>query len=367
MAGLLIAGGGGMLAKGAGARTGQTISWVARAPELKTQTLDRIREDGQAEWRQPLWVTRAFHNKAVAAVADIGERYITYFNPGYLFVSGDPRPRFNFIQVGPLLLVFLPLILAGLVSRQGANKIWWAAVGWWLVGTIPAAVSNENYHLLRHEAALPGIVMLIGYGWWVITEKIGNSRVRQVVTGLAAVAIVVNLAVVADYYIVHKNYFRPWYSDGGTKEMVQTASGMLGDYEGAAISRDQYVYWAFYNRIDPEEFRRDLRLEEGAGEYDWERVAGWRNLRFKMPSDCPKLGKRNILYICRGTEVPQNAQVLKIFRFNDGVPAYTLIRFLGLGEKFDTSLPERVTRMTEVDLRFGKEGLLPADYPKYWL
>ena len=67
--------------------------------------------------------------------------------------------------------------------------------------------------------------------------------------------------------------------------------------------------------------------------------------------------------MCQGPEVPINSRVIELVRYNDGVPAYTLIDFVALSQAAKADLPEGLHYMVETDLRFGDDALIPDDYP----
>ena len=63
--------------------------------------------------------------------------------------------------------------------------------------------------------------------------------------------------------------------------------------------------------------------------------------------------------------MPLNGEVLEVVRFSDGVPAYTLIRFVPYSARKNEALPEGLNYMVETDLSFD-EGLLPIKGGRYW-
>ncbi len=48
---------------------------------------------------------------------------------------------------------------------------------------------------------------------------------------------------------------------------------------------------------------------------------------FTMPVDCPAAGKLHVLYVCRGIKIPPNSKIIKIIRYRDDQPAFTLLEF----------------------------------------
>lgn len=88
-----------------------------------------------------------------------------------------------------------------------------------------------------------------------------------------------------------------------------------------------------------------------------------------MPFDCPKGGKLNVLYVCSGPNIPQNSKVLKIIRYLDKVPAYTLIEFYPLSQmpKNSPQLPEGLKYMVDVEKSPSTvDGIIPDSSENLW-
>jgi hypothetical protein len=165
-------------------------------------------------------------------------------------------------------------------------------------------------------------------------------------------------------YSLHKLIHQPWYSDVGVKEMVMEVKKLEGNYSKVIISKDPYIFFLFYNRVNPKNFIKSADiLPEKIGV--WERVSSFGKVIFKMPMDCPKIGRLNVLYICRGGDIPINSKLLKVIYFNDMVPAFNLIEFIPLSQVKNELLPQNVHRMVESDSNYP-EGILSEQSGRYW-
>ena len=110
--------------------------------------------------------------------------YVSYFDAGYLFVSGDNNPRHNTGFAGMLLAISLPLLLLGLIGlwrrrREALPRFLLICL---VLGPAAAAVVNNNNlpHALRSADMLP---------FWLLLAAYGLDTVRALVrTRLAAVA-----------------------------------------------------------------------------------------------------------------------------------------------------------------------------------
>ena len=184
------------------------------------------------------------------------------------------------------------------------------------------------------------------------------------VTILFLFLLIANFVYFWHHYMIHDLQRRPWYGDGGVKEMVSSVEQLRGDYEKVVISGDPYIFFLFYNKVKPKYFiENSTILHEKLG--IWERVESFDNIIFKMPMDCPKIGKKGVLYVCKGGEVPLNSIIQDVIRFKDGIPAFILLEFVPYSERVNTELPEKLQWMVETDLSYP-EALLSEESERYW-
>jgi hypothetical protein len=348
-------------------RAGEVSLFVHGAENSNKEIALAIHEDGIAKPKTALPITRFFHNKPLSMAVSFTHQYIFHFSPEFLFISGDTRHKYSIEGVGLLMLIEAILILTGIIAiTHLKNKFAWVPFIWLLVGTVPSAATVEPAHALRFLIASPAFVLFSGIGlftWFKL--PLGKLPARILKGGLTLI-LILNSAYVMHQYFIHKPYHQPWYTDGGTKEMVKAVTALAPQYKQVAISRDQYIFFLFYNGVPVNEFLSEAKILPMSAFNQWERVETYKNIVFKMPMDCPKIGKLHVLYVCRGLEVPQNAKVVSSIRFLDNIPAFNLIEFVPISSKDIGVLPERLSRMAETDLRFNKEGLLPEDYPTPW-
>jgi len=322
-------------------------------------------EDGISQFKIPLTFTRVIHNKYITVGFDLTKRFMDHVNPAFLFVDGDPRSKFKTPGTGLLLLITAPFLLYGLVEGWG-RKITWVLLVWWLLATIPTSMTLETPNMVRYLPAVVPIVILMGNGMYEITMR-GKKHLRLMFLTALVAAVSLNTAYFLHQYFTHKTYHHPWYSDGGMKEMVAAVTKFQNQYPLIVVPDDPYIFFLFYNRMDSNQFLSEADINPANPGQDWERVNRWKNIVFKMPTPCPKIGKTGILYVCQGTEIPLNSRLIESIRFSDSVPAYSLVEFYPAGSEEDAPLPQGLTRMKETDFRFGPHGNLPADFPTPWL
>jgi len=189
-------------------------------------------------------------------------------------------------------------------------------------------------------------------------------------TAKVFVSLIVGLIVLGNFfyfyhqYFIHDKYHEPWNTDGGMRKLVASVGKYENKYQKVIIPDDPYIFFLFYNKVSPDEFIKEAKLEKvEIGK--WEYVNEFKKLVFKMPTNCPKIGRLQMLYVCKGVEIPQNSIVLDVIRFSDGVPAYTLIEFVPYSQRKNATLPEGLNYMVDTDLAYD-EGLLPQESERYW-
>jgi 4-amino-4-deoxy-L-arabinose transferase-like glycosyltransferase len=324
-----------------------------------------IREDGYVWNSKYLLITRFFHNKVIDFGLSFAKRYFEHFSPIYLFLDGNPNmPKYSVPGVGLFYFFEVVTISLGLVFLTKVNKkagIFF--VFWILISAIPSSLTIETPNPIRTLVGLPAWEVISAIGLWALMDYI-PKKLKKIFYTFLAIVIVANLAYFWHQYSLHKLIHQPWYSDVGVKEMVLEVNKLENSYDKVVISKDPYIFFLFYNKVKPKDFLSNTNITpEKVG--TWERVNSFGKVIFKMPMDCPKIGRLNVLYVCRGGEIPINSKLLKTIYFNDKVPAFNLIEFVPLSKSTKDPLPENVHRMVESDNNY-LEGILPEDSGRYW-
>lgn len=333
----------------------QDFSLLTNEPKL----LEQFTEDSIAE--TPLLVTRAFHNKLTASGLGFAERYLSYFDPTFLFARTSPTTeRHTIPDIGLLYLfegVFFVLGVLYLFKLVDKNDRW---VPLAILAASPVAASMvvEPRSAIRTIVIVYAYALLVGLGIYVATNIKKFSSLALFVVGAFYLA---NFSFFAHQYFVHKTYHNPWYSDVGLKEMVQFVNQNKDDYSAVVMSRGHYIPYLFYNRVAPREF---IENSEFASEVKASgvRVERYGKINFNMPYECPPAGKEGVLYVCFGYRVPKTAKLQELIRYRDGQPALFFVTF---GEEALEELPDRMEYSADADDRF-EDGVIPDDYEEYW-
>lgn len=332
----------------------------------KQEILEQISEDTPAD--TSLLFTRIMHNKVFDGTLKFTERYVSSFDPIFLFFEASgSTTRHSTPGVGLLYFVELPLLLLALfyTVKYLKSKYVMFPLLWVATGPLSSAIVVEARSPTRMMFTIVGFVILLAVGITIFVEKTKKVS-KKLLWGGIILAYLLNFVYVKHQYMVHKLYHHPWYGDVGLKEMVNAVSDKYYDkYENVVISGGHYIPFLFYSKVSPKEFLANSEIYPKS-KTKWNRVARFDKYYFNMPTSCPVAGKENTLYVCFGYKIPINGQVMEVFRYRDGAPAITLVEFIPLSQ-IDSSrvLPERLEVMKQIDGRYI-DNIIPKDSESFW-
>lgn len=344
---------------------------------LTSQEVNRLEEvkieAGISSIHIPVKATQAFHNKVRISGSAFLERYSNHFSPSFLFFHGESGIE-RIPQTGQMLLIdllFLPLglilLLINPILRKGAVVI----LLWLIAAPVASALTLGDPHINRASIMIPPLVLISSFGFSQILFFIKNKILRIFIFPLLFFAIIYSSLFVLNQLFVHKSVHQPWIREQVNKLMVEEVYKLKDQYKSVVISKtdNEYVFFLFYKQIKPQEFIENSDISEESKVNQWKRVDRMYNIYFKMPFDCPKGGKLDILYVCTGPNIPQNSKVLKVIRYLDKVPAYSFVQFYPLSQLPSElpKLPEGLEYMVDVEKSPSAiDGLIPDSSENLW-
>lgn len=355
------------------------IPWESRAraqgvvaTELNAKEVDRLEQlyvgAGISPIKLPPRVTWFFHNKWRVIGFNFLKEYISYYTPGYMFFYGGPNNE-ALPDVGVLLLaqlLFLPLGLLTLNKSKGMGA--GVVIAWVLAAPAASALTTNGPNMIRSAMMIPPLALISGWGLYQIFSFNRSRLYLTVASGAVILSVTWSGLFFLNQLLVQKPVEAPWKSHQGTKEMVLDVWKARKDYKAVAIGEDNYIAFLYYNKISSKEFLATAKIRPEARENQWDRVDSLDNIKFKMPYECPMSGKANVLYVCRGLQIPQNAKIIKVYRFLDGLPHYTTLTFVPYAQvdkEGRDELPSRLDYMVDRDGRFTS-GIIPDSETELW-
>jgi len=291
----------------------------------------QIENDNNAFW------SKIIHNRRFVYGVSYLKHYFDNLNPGFLFIKGDGNPKFSTQTVGQMYLWELPFFVLGILYLiRKKEGYWWIVPMWLLVGIIPAGTARETPHALRIETTLPTFQILTAYGLYQILVglKTYDSRLKNFMKGrlfvifclTSSILLLINFLYFFHGYLVHypRIYSGEWQY--GYRESIDFVKEKQNQYEKIEVTTAlgrPYVYYLFYTKKDPHEFRKQAIVEREV--FGFVNVRGFDKFRFMKKLE--EEGGRNILYINTPSEVPKNARILRTFYLLNGnlsLVAYSL-------------------------------------------
>lgn len=267
------------------------------------------------------------HNRRVLYGILYIQHYFDFFNPNYLFISGDENARFSSHDVGQLFLWELPLLLLGIYAlSQGNRKTAVFLFGWFLLSPVAAATARETPHALRSATFIPTYEILIAIGFVFCLDLVKKVRFGKeiFVTGWAGMFIIFMYIFLHGYYV----HFPREYSgvfQYGYKETIQKAEKIKDKYDYIVMTRAYgrpYIYTVFYSDMTPQEFWKTGKVtKDQYGFYEVEQV-GKYIFRDTLLNEADR-GKK-VLYIGNESDIPKSVHVVDRVNFVKGDTAFIL-------------------------------------------
>lgn len=269
------------------------------------------------------WWSKIIYNRRVLFTQDFLEHYFDQFNPNFLFIQGDPNPKFSTQDVGEMYLWDLPFLLIGVLFlfRKREQK-WWIIPVWFLIGIIPAAVSLPTPHALRTEATLPTWQILSAYGFVIVVLSVKKYRKWVTIALLFLLFLFVSYYQHGYYTHYPQEYSAEWQY--GYKQAIQYIGANQKNYKTVEISGIErgYIYTLFYLKYPPQGFRKQVHMYIDT--FGFVHVESFD--KYYFPSTPSSSVEKSVLYIADAAHVPLKVDVLRTFYNLDGTPslvAYT--------------------------------------------
>lgn len=260
------------------------------------------------------------------------KRYISQFNPRYLFFDGLNMTEGK-RDVGPLFPVLIPFLLGGayilLKEKEGRGEKLFILL-WILVGFIPSGVTFEDYSPHRAIAAFTMLNVVGAVGVYLFYKRFGKVGLVILLMLFGA-----NFGFFAKRYIVNFPIERSEALHFPFREVAQYAWENYDKYETIVfdpkfgefapwIGTGAHYYLAFYGHYPPEKMQKEFTIGD-------QKVRETKFGKFSIravfwPED---MKRKNTLVIASPWSLPPNitkeTQILKTFYFKTTAPAFYAI------------------------------------------
>lgn len=336
----------------------------------ETNQLDELKiEAGISPISIPVKLTQAFHNKVRIAGLSFLKRYANHFSPNFLLFEGEAGAVEKIPNTGQLLFIEILLLPIGLMTIKKRGSL--IPILWLICAPVASALTIGEPHINRASIMIPPLALISGFGFNQIFQFLKSKKIKIILLPLFLFAFIYSSAFTFDQLFVHKSVNKPWIREQVNKLMVEDVYKLKDKYKAVVISKtdNEYMFFLFYKQITPKEFIANSDINAESKTDQWKRVNRMFNIYFKMPYDCPKSGKINVLYVCTGPNIPQNAKVIKVIRYLDKVPAYSYVEFYPISKMPGTLpvLPEGLKYMVDIEKSpYSPDGIIPDSSDKLW-
>lgn len=214
------------------------------------------------------WVSKSFievffHNKYHAILMTFVNNYLTAFSPQFLFISGDPFFRHSVSMVGELLIVTLPLLLAGLFFifknlSQKENKL---LLLWLLLAPIPSSLTtNGGTHATRLFLMVPPLILITALGGIYLLNFVNKKLFKPAVI-ISLLLITFSFAIYYHRYSAHYRYESASLWGYGFKNIFTELRPLTGQYDKVYINntyQPSLLLFLFYTQYPPKDFQKNF-------------------------------------------------------------------------------------------------------------
>lgn len=266
----------------------------------------KLWEDVTSDGNTPAKIIRFFHNKLFGYAEDILWRYVSHFEPSFLFTIGDPHERFEIPNTGLLLLsgfILVPFGLWKIVKLKEMRERRWIVLSWILIPPVVSSlafITPNSYHML--ESVVPWAIVL-AFGFDAIIRS--SSKIYRLLSIFLFLTLIVNIL----HYTVQYTQEIPlrlspkWAY--GFKEVASSIQENQLSFDRVIFSNRVYILMLYYWKYPPQQFRQEAMRDTQVDQWGFEHVRQFGKYEFATNFSWDKIEKRQrILYVVESGEIP---------------------------------------------------------------
>lgn len=268
-------------------------------------------------------------NKPTYVVYHLISNSLDYLSPGFLAWHAGDRPQHSLPYHGVLYVSeFVAVILGLFVLLKNSGALRMLPFVLIFLGIIPAALTKESEHVLRSLLAIPGFIMLASLGF----DSLQDYKNKKIVNFFNWLLILEVLGFMLIYFTWYpKAYARDWQY--GYSQVAAYLNTHENEYDRIVMTKwygEPQLFLAFYNRWDPKTYQlnnaNNLRYEtESAVWLDQLEEYTVGKYHFKYLEWGGEERGRKTLYIGKGDDFDDEANILETIYFPDGTVAFKLV------------------------------------------
>lgn len=249
---------------------------------------DRLFQKRQYFADQTSLAAKLYSNIPLEFSRQFQQNILTALTSNFLFLNGGGHGSHDIVGIGKFYSVLLPFMVLGAIRLFSKQRIVTKQARvllliWLGIAMVPAVITWEPAHATRLYATLLPLTLLCVQGFYFAAQLLGTShRVRIFVFS------VVGLVAVFQFITTQLTYFvvAPqrdvanwvWYA----KDMARFLNEQQTSAESVYVSGNSwspYIYYLFYNAIDPNDAQTYLVHAEPTDE-GFQHVTSYKNILF---------------------------------------------------------------------------------------
>ncbi len=259
-------------------------SWVGILDSGAIAYLEQLRNHSPL----PLLLTRLLVNRPVYFMTTAVRHYFQYFSPAFLFISGGTQYQYSIPGFGVMNWADLPFFYFGLYLLFKKRKYF--LLSWILLSPLPAAVTRDEFAVIRSTAMLPVVFLITVYGFWYFWKRL-QQKFHLVLGGLF---IGVYCLFVWFYFSDFLSNYPVKYSASwqyGYQQLTSYLNTISNRYDRIIVTKrygEPHEYFLWYLRIDPRYYQTTASLAWNFHD-DWFWVDAFSKFRFVNDWELPDI------------------------------------------------------------------------------
>ena len=227
------------------------------------------------------YLDRVIHNKRVLYILSWGQKYLSHFDPNFLFLKGDEVPRSKSPDMGQLYLIELPLIFFGLLYLFKNKNIKPLSQLITILLFICPLASSLTF---QSPSALRSLPLTIPFSILIACGLLYFNRPR-----LSIILYILSFVYFLDAYFIHapKRYSFAWNT--GFREIIPFVESQKPNYQNIFFTNhyDQpYILYLFFSKYPPQLLQSRIKLTP-PDSYGFSTVSKIDNITFSIPDLIP--------------------------------------------------------------------------------
>jgi hypothetical protein len=201
--------------------------------------------------------------------------FAVHFSPGFLWLGDTTTLRHGDGHWGVLYLPSILIITGGVVLLalrklidSELRQLWLFALGWVVIGILPAAIGAEVPHANRALLALPGFILLTVFGLRMITSWLDTLKLNKKVEGTHGEDHLLRKSLIGTFLVMEvfcfAAYTRSYYTVFAKESTADWTDGYIDAMKVAASKEKEvdkilftsqyqqpYIFALFVRKTDP--------------------------------------------------------------------------------------------------------------------